>query len=135
MKTRTLLILAIAVAAIMVAAPAAFAHRLASKAERAAMLYHPGNRSGSPGPVGEPQRFPARCAYAVIATVVKGSRWGGYAFNANASHCARFGFDGVTIENRSHGEWFVLWEGSSGTPSNVPTAVFNDISKGLEAAF
>jgi hypothetical protein len=135
MKTRTLLILAIALAAIMVAAPAAFAHRLASKAERAAMLYSPGNRTGSPGPVGQPKRFPARCAYAVIATVVQGSRWGGYAFNPHASHCARFGFDGVTIENRSHGEWFVLWQGSSGTPTNVPVPIFNDISKGLEATF
>ena len=67
--------------------------------------------------------------------MVPGSKWGGYAFNSHASHCRRFGFDGVTIENRSHGEWFVLWQGSSGAPSNVPTAVFNDISKGLEAAF
>jgi hypothetical protein len=135
MKSRLLLTLAIALAAMTVAAPAAFAHRLASKAERAAMLYHPGNRSGSPGPVGEPTRFPARCAYAVISTAVTGSRWGGYAFNAHASHCGRFGFDGVTIENRSHGEWFVLWQGSSGTPSNVPKAVFTDLSKGLAAAF
>jgi hypothetical protein len=135
MKTRTPLILAIAVAAMMAVAPAAFAHRLASKAERAAMLYHPGNRSGSPGPVARPKRFPARCAVAEIATVVPGSKWGGYAFNPHASGCGRFGFNGVTIENKSHGEWFVLWEGSSGTPSNVPTAVFNDISKGLEAAF
>ena len=135
MKTRTLLILAIVVGAMMAVAPAAFGHRLASKSERAAMLYHPGNRSGAPGRVGEPKRFPARCAIADIATVVKGSRWGGYAFNPHASGCARFGFNGVTIENKSHGEWFVLWEGSSGTPSNVPKAVFNDISKGLEAAF
>jgi hypothetical protein len=135
MRTRTLLILTIAVASIMVAAPAAFAHRLASKAERAAMLYHPGNRSGAPGPVALPKRFPARCAVAEIATVVPGSKWGGYAFNSHASHCGRFGFNGITIENKTHGEWFVLWEGSSGIPSNVPTAVFNDISKGLKAAF
>jgi hypothetical protein len=135
MKRRAFLVLTVVVAAILVAAPAAFAHRLASKAERAAMLYHPGNRSGSPGPVGEPKRFPARCAIAEIATVVPGSKWGGYAFNPHASGCARFGFNGVTIENKSHGEWFVLWQGSSGTPANVPTAVFNDISKGLEAAF
>jgi hypothetical protein len=70
----------------------------------------------------------------VIATVVKGSSWGGYAFNPHASHCGRFGFNGVTIENKSHGEWFVLWEGSSGTPFNVPKAVFHDISEGLAAA-
>ena len=134
MKTRTPLVLSILVAAMLVAAPAAFAHRLASTAERAAMLYHPGNRTGFPGPVGEPKRFPARCAIADIATVVKGSRWGGYAFNPHARGCSRFGFNGVTIENKSHGEWFVLWEGSSGTPSNVPAAIFDDISKGLEAA-
>jgi hypothetical protein len=135
MKTRAFLTLTVAVAAIMVVAPAALAHRLASKAERAAMLYHPGNRSGFPGPVGEPKRFPARCASAVIATVVPGSTWGGYAFNPHASHCGRFGFNGVTIENKSHGEWFVLWQGSSGMPSNVPRAVFSDISKGLAATF
>jgi hypothetical protein len=135
MKTRTLLILTIAVAAIMIAAPVALAHRLATRAERAAMLYHPGNRTGSPGPVGEPKSFPARCARADIATVVKGSQWGGYAFNSHAAGCARFGFDGVSIEHKLRGRWYVLWEGSSGTPSNVPRAIFNDISKGLAAAF
>jgi hypothetical protein len=135
MKTRTLLILTIAAAAIMVAAPAAFAHRLATRAERAAMLYHPGNRTGSPGPVGEPKRFPARCALADIATVVPGSQWGGYGFDSHAAGCTRFGFDGVSIEHKIRGRWYVLWEGSSGTPSNVPRAIFNDISKGLAAGF
>jgi hypothetical protein len=135
MKTRALLVLAIAATAIMVAAPAAFAHRLATNAERAAMLYHPGNRTGSPGRVAQPKSFPARCALAVIATVVKGSQWGGYAFNSRATSCTRFGFDGVTIEHKIGGRWYVVWEGSSGTPSNVPRSVFKDISKGLAAAF
>jgi hypothetical protein len=135
MKTRTLLVLTIAVAAIMVVAPAAFAHRLATSAERAAMLYHPGNRTGSPGPVGEPKSFPARCALADIATVVKGSQWGGYTFNSHATGCMRFGFNGVSIEHKIAGRWYVLWEGSEGTPSNVPRPIFNDISKGLAAAF
>jgi hypothetical protein len=134
MKTRTLLILTIVVAANMVVAPAAFAHRLATNSERAAMLYHPGNRTGSPGPVGEPKSFPARCALADIATVVKGSQWGGYAFNSHATGCMRFGFDGVSIEHKISGRWYVLWEGSDGFPKNVPRSIFNDISKGLEAA-
>ena len=135
MKTRTLLILTIAMAAILVAAPAAFAHRLATKSERAAMLYHAANGTGTPGPASEPKSFPARCAYAVIATVVKGSRWGGYAFNEHAARCSRFGFNGVVIEYNNGGRWTVLWEGSDGFPKNVPRPIFNDISKGLEAAF
>jgi hypothetical protein len=135
MKTRTLLILTIALAAIMVAAPAALAHRLASNAERAAMLYHPGNRTGSPGPVAEPKSFPARCALADIATVVKGSQWGGYTFNSHAAGCSRFGFNGVVVEHKIRGRWYVLWEGSDGTPSNVPRSIFTDISKGLAPAF
>jgi hypothetical protein len=134
MKTRALLVLTIALVATLGLAPTAFAHRLATTGERAAMLYHPGNRTGSPGPVGQPKSFPARCARAEIATVVKGSRWGGYAFNSHATGCMRFGFDGLTIEHKIGGRWYVLWEGSSGTPSNVPPRIFNDISKGLQAA-
>jgi hypothetical protein len=135
MKTRALLVVTIAAAATMVIAPAAFAHRLATSSERAAMLYHPGNRTGSPGSVAEPKSFPARCAYADIATVVKGSQWGGYTFNNHAAGCSRFGFDGVDIEHKIDGRWYMLWEGSDGFPTNVPRPIFNDISKGLQAAF
>jgi hypothetical protein len=109
-----------AVAGLALAAPAAAsAHRTATKTETSDLLSAAG------------QTTPARCIRADIATVVTGSRWGAFGFNSSARGCARYGFDGITIEYKAGRAWQVKWAGSSGYPKNVPRPIFNDLSRGL----
>jgi hypothetical protein len=108
------------VSVLALAAPAvASAHRAATRTETSDLLSAAG------------QTTPARCIRADISTVVPGSRWGGFAFNPSARSCARYGFNGVTIEFKAGRAFQVKWSGSSGYPKNVPRRIFNDLSRGL----
>jgi hypothetical protein len=125
----------------------ASAHRPAVTAEKAAMVYQAGGRYYGGGTVTEPRSAPARCFVADIATVVKGSTWGAWGFSryaddpAHAKQCATG--DGIAIEHKIRGRWYVLWEGSDGYPPTrtervgaltlqaVPRAVAKDLVAGL----
>jgi hypothetical protein len=134
-KTWTTLI---AVAAALVVCASASAHRLAVRAEKVAMMYNAGSHYAglSANAVDAPRAYPLRCAIADIATVVKGSRWGGWAFNPSRAHdrgCARWGSNGWVIEHKIGKRWYVLAEGSElpGHVAGVPHRVALDLVKGM----
>jgi hypothetical protein len=123
------------------------AHRAAVQAETRAMVYDASGRFFGGGPVDEPRSAPLRCFTADIATVVRGSQWGAWRFSryaqqpAHESQCRIA--NGITIEHKIQGRWYVLWEGSEGYPPThttregshtlrgVPRAVAKDLERGL----
>jgi hypothetical protein len=110
---------AVATGLALAAPAAASAHRVATRTEKSDLLSAAG------------QTTPARCIRADIATVVPGSRWGAFGFNPAGRGCARYGFNGITIEYKAGRAFQVKWAGSSGYPKDVPRPIFNDLSRGL----
>jgi len=83
-----------------------------------------------------PKAFPLRCAVADIATVVAGSRWGGWEFNSRLGRdrqCARWASNGWTIEHKIGPRWYVVAEGSERYTHipGVPQRIAVDELKGL----
>jgi hypothetical protein len=124
---------------------AASAHRLATKAEAAAMIYSASGRYYGNARVAEPRSAPLRCFTADISTVVNGSRWGAWTFSEYAEaheQLCRIA-NGVTVEHKVRNQWYVFWEGSEGYPPThktrvgtltlmgVPRAVAKDLDRGL----
>ncbi|MGH2894133.1 MAG: hypothetical protein ACRDPM_12840 [Solirubrobacteraceae bacterium] len=123
------------------------AHRGAVHAETRAMVYHASGRFYGGAAVGEPRSAPLRCFKADIATVMRGSQWGAWRFSnyadqpAHESRCRTA--NGITIEHKIHGRWYVLWEGSDGYPPThttregsltlrgVQRSVAKDLERGL----
>jgi hypothetical protein len=112
--------------AILITTPSiASAHRPAVRAEQIAMIYHASSRYYGGGSENEPSSAPLRCFVADISTVVKGSQWGAWSFSnyaiepAHQRQC-RVG-NGVAIEHKISGRWYVLWEGDEGFPPTRPT--------------
>jgi len=131
-------------AAFSIPAPAS-AHRLATKAEAAAMIYSASGRYYGNAKVAEPRSAPLGCFTADISTVVNGSRWGAWTFSKYAeTHEQQCRIaNGITIEHKIGNQWYVLWEGSEGYPPThktrvgtltllgVPRAVAKDLTRGL----
>ena len=126
---------------------AAWAHRPANGAEKAAMIYHASARYYGAGNPDEPGSAPLRCFVADIATVVKGSQWGAWSFSAYATEPShqtqcRTG-NGMSIEHKLGKRWYVLWEGDQGYPPThdkregsitlqaVPRAIAKDLEAGI----
>jgi hypothetical protein len=135
-------------AGILMCLPAlAAAHRPAVRAETQAMVYSASGRYFGGGRVSEPRSAPLACFTADISTVVRGSQWGAWGFSKFATqpvHEAQCRVaNGVTIEHKIGGRWYVLWEGSEGYPPTrtthegsltlqaVPRAVAKDLVRGL----
>jgi hypothetical protein len=131
----------------MVLPALAGAHRPAVAAETRAMVYGASGRFFGGGNVDEPRSAPLACFKADIATVVGGSRWGAWGFSRYATEPAHEAAcriaNGITIEHKIRGRWYVLWEGSEGYPpthttkdgsrtlQGVPRAVAKDLQRGL----
>ena len=122
-----LAVLAAGASVILIAPAVAAAHRPAVRAETSAMVYHASGRFYGGAPVDEPRSAPLACFKADIANVVRGSQWGAWTFSnyayepAHQAQC-RAG-NGITVEHKLHGRWYVLWEGSAGYPPTHPTRV------------
>jgi hypothetical protein len=98
------------------------------------MVYESSTRYyGGGGVGGEPRSEPLRCFDAVIATVVKGSRWGAWAYSRYAfRHRRRCPVgDGIDIEHKIHARWYVFWEGSEGYPPTRTTRQGSITLKGV----
>lgn len=131
----------------MVLPTLAGAHRAAVRAETRAMVYDASGRYWGGGSVAEPRSAPLACFKADIATVVGGSQWGAWRFSnyaAQPAHQAQCRIaNGITIEHKLRGRWYVFWEGSEGFPPThntrvgsrtlpgVPRAVAKDLMRGL----
>jgi len=110
------------------------AHRPATSAEKSAMMYHAGSRIDhlSAKEVDAPSSEPLKCGIADVSTVDKS--WGGWTFNsAMFTACQRWAADGVVLEHKIGGRWFVIAEGSSFTtlPAKLSRKVFLDVTSGL----
>ena len=135
MKVRAVLL---AVVVTLVVPTVASAHRPAVRAEKAAMMYTAGSHYDglSAKDVDRPRAYPMRCAVADVATVVKGSQWGAWAFNARLSHdrtCVRWGSNGWVIEHKIGRRWYVIVEMNTLPPhiAGVPHRIAVDLFKGL----
>jgi len=102
------------------------------------MMYHAGSHYDHlpAKDVDVPKAFPLRCAVADIATVVAGSRWGGWEFNSRLGRdrqCARWASNGWTIEHKIGPRWYVVAEGSERYTHipGVPQRIAVDELKGL----
>lgn len=125
----------------------ASAHRSAVRAEKEAILFHARDyRDGANA--SEPRSTPLKCFVVDIATVVKGSRWGGWTFSAYAyasmhNQLQCHAGNGWGVYHKIKGRWYALWEGDEGYPPTrtthygsdtylgVPRAVAKDIRAGL----
>ncbi len=147
-RRTTILAMAATSAGLMMILPAiAAAHRPAVRAETRAMVYSASGRFYGGDPVDEPRSAPLACFKADIATVDGGSQWGAWRFSSYATQPAHElqcrVANGITIEHKLHGRWFVLWEGSEGYPpthtpregsitlQGVPRAAAKDLERGL----
>jgi len=150
-RSRRRRIAGVAVAVLLAAlttAAGALASRAAGSSALRAMVFQASNRYYGGGASGaEPRRTPLACFKGVISTVVTGSDWGAWTFSAYAeqpTHAQRCHTgNGVAIEHRIHGRWYLLWEGSEGYPPThatrigsrtlhgVPRAVAKDLIRGL----
>jgi len=146
-RTTVLAVTALAAGILMVLPALAGAHRRAVRAETRAMVYHASGRYLGGGPVAWPRSAPLACFKADIATVVSGSRWGAWTFSKYATQPAHEAkcriANGITIEHKIGGRWYVFWEGSAGFPpthttqvgeqtlQGVPRAVAKDLMRGL----
>ena len=126
---------------------AASAHRGATRAEKAAMIYNASGRYYGAGFDNEPRSAPLRCFVADISTVVRGSQWGAWSFSRYATQPrherqCRTG-NGMSIEHKIGRRWYVLWEGDEGYPpthdkregsitlQGVPRTVAKDLEAGI----
>jgi hypothetical protein len=73
-----------------------------------------------------------------IATVVKGSTWGAWAYSAHAYYhvhgCKRWASNGWLIEHKIRGRWYVLAEGDE-LPRHIPHVphrIAADVIHGLD---
>ncbi len=147
MRTQTRVGLGLGVILAIAIPASAAAHRPAVAAEKDAMVYHASGRYYGGVCVSEPVSVPSRCFTADISTVARGAQWGAYTFSRYAdqsSHAqlCRTG-NGVVIEHKIAGRWYVLWEGSDGYPPTrdtrsgsftlkaVPRRVAKDLIAGL----
>jgi hypothetical protein len=89
------------------------------------MVYSASGRFYGGAPVDEPRSAPLACFKADIATVAGGSQWGAWRFSSYATQPAHEVqcrvANGITIEHKLHGRWFVVWEGSEGYPPTHTT--------------
>ncbi len=147
-RSTILAITAVSALCMLVLPALAGAHRPAVAAETRAMVYDASGRFYGGGSVDEPRSAPLACFEADIATVVGGSRWGGWGFSRYATEPAHEAkcriANGITIEHKIRGRWYVLWEGSEGYPpthttkegsrtlQGVPRAVAKDLARGLD---
>ena len=73
---------------------------------------------------------PQRCVL-VEVTTRDGGNWATYGFNgANYRSCGKWGFNGVDILRRAHGEWTSVTSGSAMIPCGrfaIPVAVRQDL--------
>ena len=146
-RNAVLAMTAVGAGCMMVVPALAGAHRPAVHAETRAMVYSASSRYYGGGRVDEPRSAPLACFKADISTVVGGSQWGAWSFSSYAAQPAHQSqcriANGITIEHRIHGRWYVLWEGSAGYPpthtthagsvtlQGVPRAVAKDLERGL----
>lgn len=147
-RRNTILAMTAVSAGCMAALPAvAGAHRPAIRAETRAMVYGASGRYYGGGSPAMPRSAPLACFTADISTVVAGSQWGAWGFSHYATQPAHQGqcriANGITIEHKIRGRWYVLWEGSEGYPpthrtrlgsrtlQGVPRAVAKDLQRGL----
>lgn len=125
-------------ACLMVLPAVAGAHRPAIRAETRAMVYDASGRYWGGGPVGMPRSAPLACFKADISTVVPGSTWGAWRWSNYAvqpAHQAQCRIaNGITIEHKIRGRWYVLWEGSEGFPPTHPTRVGSRTLQGVPRA-
>lgn len=74
--------------------------------------------------------IPQRCVF-VEVTTKDGGNWAIYGFNsANYRSCGRWGFNGVDIVQRAHGQWKAVTSGSAMIPCGrfaIPVAVRQDL--------
>jgi hypothetical protein len=121
---------------------AASAHRPASQAEKAAMLYGASGRYWNGAMVAEPRSVPLRCFVADVATVVRGSRWAAWSYSRWALHHLRRcrAGNGYVVAHKIGGTWYVVWEGAEGYPprhaslrgqKGVPRGIAKDLRAGL----
>lgn len=132
---------------VLVLPAVAAAHRRATGAESRAMIYGASGRYYGGTPVAVSTAVPLRCFKTDIATVVKGSQWGAYAFSSYAERPShqrqcRTG-NGVVVAHKIGRRWFVYWEGSDGYPPTrdtnegtftlraVPRRIAKDLFAGL----
>jgi len=131
----------------LIATGVASASRRAHTPELRAMVFHASGRYYGGLPVDEPRGTPLACFQADISTVGKGSQWGAWSWSAygeQPAHVQRCRTaNGVAIEHKINGRWYVLWEGSDGYPpthtmrvgsltlQGVPRAVAKDLIHGL----
>lgn len=147
-RRTTILAMTATCAGLMMTLPSiAAAHRPAVRAETRAMVYSASGRFLGGTPVDEPRSAPLACFTADIATVVGGSQWGAWGFSNFATQPAHERqcrvANGISIEHKVNGRWYVLWEGSEGFPpthtthegsvtlQGVPRAVAKDLERGL----
>lgn len=131
----------------LMATGVAFASRRSNTRELRAMVFTASGRYYGGLNVDEPRGTPLACFAGDISTVRKGSRWGAWSWSAygdqpaNAQRCQTA--NGISIEHKIKGRWYVLWEGSEGYPpthttrvgslilQGVPRAVAKDLIRGL----
>ena len=146
-RNRVLDITAVSAACLMVLPAVAVAHRAAIRAETRAMVYDASGRYWGGGSADMPRSAPLACFKADISTVVPGSQWGAWGFSRYATEPAHQAqcriANGITIEHKIRGRWYVFWEGSEGFPpthttrigsrtlQGVPRAVAKDLMRGL----
>lgn len=124
------------------------AHEMAPASQKAAMIYDSSGRFYGGLTVAEPRSAPLKCFVADISTVAGGGQWGAWTFSLYAdqpAHTACRTANGITLEHRIDGRWYVLWEGSSGMPPTrttrdgmfllrgVPRKIARDLVSGLDS--
>jgi hypothetical protein len=140
--------LSITVGLVMLAAAGiASAHRPAVTGELRAMVFQASARYYGGLQVDARRGTPLACFTGDISTAVKGSQWGAWGWSAYARAPAHERqcriANGISIEHKIRGRWYVLWEGSDGYPPThttqegsftlhgVPRAVAKDLMRGL----
>jgi hypothetical protein len=127
-------------------APVAFAHRVATSAAKRGMIYDASGRYWGGARVAEPHHVPLKCFVADSSTLPGGGDWGAWGFSSYAQHhlsrCRTA--NGIVIEHRIAGRWYVLSESSDGYPPThrrrigsrvylgVPRPIAKDLLAGLQ---
>lgn len=143
--SQTAALSAVVIGALTLLAPVAFAHRVASGAAKRGMIYEASGRYWGGARVAEPRHVPLTCFVADTSTLRGDGQWGAWGFSVFAQHHpsrCRTG-NGVVIEHKIDGHWFVLSESSDGYPPThrrrigshlylgVPRAIAKDLLTGL----
>jgi hypothetical protein len=137
---------AVAIAVLALQAPVAFAHRVATSAAERGMVYEASGRYWGGVRVAEPRHVPLKCFVADTSTLRGGGDWGAWGFSSYAQHhlsrCRTA--NGIVIEHRIAGRWYVVSESSDGYPPThrrrlgtrvylgVPRPIAKDLLAGLQ---